>query len=153
MRASPSKAALQSCGRTPVAPPVTAASPLLPRSGSSLAQCVTASPAGRPGRGLLAVPISPGHSGARSGGVRPHLRDLPFHGTCRLPLRSPEHPPQRLQAPTQSRPLRSRSFKRAPCSAPWPRPLNTRTVDIRIDQSQFNLWDDITVLFSMLSFY
>ncbi|KAJ1174304.1 hypothetical protein NDU88_006126 [Pleurodeles waltl] len=121
-RASPSKAAPQGRSRTPVAPPVTAASPLLPRSGSSLAQCVNASPAGRPGRGLLAVPISPGHSGTRSGGVRPHLRDLPFHGTCRLPLRTPEHPPQRLQAPMQSRPLRSRSFKRAPCSAPWPRP-------------------------------
>ncbi|KAJ1091385.1 hypothetical protein NDU88_004511 [Pleurodeles waltl] len=121
-RASPSKAAPQGRGRTPVAPPVTAASPLLPRSGSSLAQCVNASPAGRPGRGLLAVPISPGHSGTRSGGVRPHLRDLPFHGTRRLPLRTPEHPPQRLQAQMQSRPLRSRSFKRAPCSAPWPRP-------------------------------
>ncbi|KAJ1143286.1 hypothetical protein NDU88_009596 [Pleurodeles waltl] len=115
-------AAPQDRGRTPVAPPVTAASPLLPRSGSSLAQCVNASPAGRLGRGLLAVPISPGHSGTRSGGVRPHLRDLPFHGTRRLPLRTPEHPPQRLQAPMQSRPLRSRSFKRAPCSAPWPRP-------------------------------
>ncbi|KAJ1207399.1 hypothetical protein NDU88_002790 [Pleurodeles waltl] len=121
-RVSPSKAAPQGRGRTPVAPPVTAASPLLPRSGSSLAQCVNTSPAGRPGRGLLAVPISPGHSGTRSGGVRPHLRDLPFHGTRRLPLRTPEHPPQRLQAPMQSRPLRSRSFKRAPCSAPWPRP-------------------------------
>ncbi|KAJ1208118.1 hypothetical protein NDU88_003507 [Pleurodeles waltl] len=118
MCASPSKAAPQGRGHTPVAPPVTAASPLLPRSGSSLAQCVNASPAGRPGRGLLAVPISPGHSGARSGEVRPHLRDLPFHGTRRLPLRTPEHPPQRLQAPMQSRPLRSRSFKRAPCSAP-----------------------------------
>ncbi|KAJ1185839.1 hypothetical protein NDU88_002626 [Pleurodeles waltl] len=117
-RVSPSKAAPQGRGRTPVAPPVTAASPLLPRSGSSLAQCVNASPAGRPGRGLLAGPISPGHSGTRSGGVRPHLRDLPFHGTRRLPLRTPEHPPQRLQAPMQSRPLRSRSFKRAPCSAP-----------------------------------
>ncbi|KAJ1164374.1 hypothetical protein NDU88_004814 [Pleurodeles waltl] len=117
-RVSPSKAAPQGRGRTPVAPPVTAASPLLPRSGSSLAQCVNASPAGRPGRGLLAVPIGPGHSGTRSGGVRPHLRDLPFHGSRRLPLRTPEHPPQRLQAPMLSRPLRSRSFKRAPCSAP-----------------------------------
>ncbi|KAJ1088014.1 hypothetical protein NDU88_001173 [Pleurodeles waltl] len=67
-RVSPSKAAPQGRGRTPVAPPVTAASPLLPRSGSSLAQCVNASPAGRPGRSLLAVPISPGHSGTRSGG-------------------------------------------------------------------------------------
>ncbi|KAJ1156246.1 hypothetical protein NDU88_008970 [Pleurodeles waltl] len=127
-RASPSKAAPQGRSRTPVAPPVTAASPLLPRSGSSLAQCVNASSAGRPGRGLLAVPISPGHSGTRSGGVRPHLRDLPFHGTRRLPLRTPEHPPQRLQAPMQSRPLRSRSFKRAPCSAPWPRPRHRKRV-------------------------
>ncbi|KAJ1177095.1 hypothetical protein NDU88_002357 [Pleurodeles waltl] len=80
-------------------------------------------PACRPGRSLLTAPNSPNRLGARSGGARPHPRGPPVHSSRRTPLRTPDRPPQRIKAPLQSRPLRSRSVKRAPCSAPWPRPL------------------------------
>ncbi|KAJ1169798.1 hypothetical protein NDU88_001688 [Pleurodeles waltl] len=87
-RVSPSKAAPQGRARTPVAPPVTAASPLLPRSGSSLAQCVNASPAGRPAGPR--PPRRPDQPGT--------LRD-PLRGGKTAPPRSPlpRHPP--LTAP------------------------------------------------------